>query len=89
MTKPNSIGLGEYTNEDLLAELAERGYTRNITRFEIIDTEREVVFLDKNKKLDLSFQDDNRTLKVFIAEREDDEEELPVSSRYAGPMSRF
>lgn len=30
---------------------------------------RSVVFWNKNKKIDLSLQDDNRTLKLFIGER--------------------
>lgn len=26
MSKPNTVGLGEYSDEDLIAELNERGY---------------------------------------------------------------
>ena len=66
----NTIGLGEYTNEDLLAELKERNFFSGVTRFEVIGyDERFVIFWDKDTELDLSFQDENRTLKVFIDER--------------------
>jgi hypothetical protein len=33
---------------------------------------RSVVFWDANKKIELSLQDEGRTLKVFIKEREDE-----------------
>lgn len=67
----NTIGLGEYTNEDLLAELEERHFFSRITRFEIIDRNygRTNVFWDNNLELNISLQDDNRTLKVFVDER--------------------
>jgi len=55
-------------------------YTRNlmtystdkVTRVEIIDQEgRSYVNWDDNNKVELSFQDDGRTLKVFISNREE------------------
>jgi len=68
--RTNTVGLGEYTNEDLLAELKERNLFSGVTRFEIVGfDERFVIFWDDNAELDLSFQDDNRTLKVFVDER--------------------
>jgi len=36
-----------------------------ITRFEVID-EKGRVYTNNNCKIELSYQDDNRTLKVFI-----------------------
>lgn len=70
MRKPNTVGLGEYTDEDLLAELKERQSFSRITRFETIAYgERTVIFWDEAISLDLSFQDDGKTLKVFIDER--------------------
>lgn len=94
----NTIGLGEYTNEDLVAELKNRS---GINRLEIIDHSdcmycegtgktptdsaagltasfrcihcdgvgflgRRVVMWDDGKSVDISLQDDGRTLKLFI-----------------------
>jgi hypothetical protein len=43
-----------------------------VTRIEIIDQEgRSYVNWDENNKVELSFQDDGRTLKVFIGNREE------------------
>lgn len=50
---------------------------KKITRFEIIDHTkpledgggRTVIFFDDNKELELSLQDDDRTLKIFVTER--------------------
>lgn len=36
---------------------------------------REVIFYDKNKEVDVELQDDGRTLKVFIHERYEDEQD--------------
>lgn len=99
MRKPNTIGLGEYELEDLLAEIAER---TDFNRLEIIDHTpctacngrgiivaenysisghtcstcsgmrsigRQVVMWSDHKKVDISIQDDGRTLKAFISER--------------------
>lgn len=51
--------------------------TDNVTRLEIIDYTktledgggRTVVFWDENKAIELSLQDNNRTLKIFIGDR--------------------
>ncbi len=32
---------------------------------------RSVIFWDKNKKIELSLQDDKQTLKIFISDRDD------------------
>ena len=46
--------------------------TDKVTRVEVIDQEgRSYVNWDDNNKVELSFQDDGRTLKVFISNRED------------------
>jgi hypothetical protein len=47
-----------------------------VTRIEIIDQEgRSYVNWDDNNKVELSFQDDERTLKVFISRVNPDERE--------------
>lgn len=51
--------------------------TTEITRFEVIDHTksleegggRTVIYFDPNKMLELSLQDDNRTLKIFVQDR--------------------
>ena len=51
--------------------------TDKVTRVEVIDQEgRSYVNWDDNNKVELSFQDDGRTLKVFISNREKSLEEL-------------
>jgi len=51
--------------------------TDKVTRVEVIDEEgRSYVNWDDNNKVELSFQDDGRTLKVFISNREKSLEEL-------------
>ena len=77
MRKPNTIGLGEYTDEDLLAELKERQLFSRVTRLEAITPKygRTTIFWDDNLEINLSFQDDGKTLKVFV-----DERTLPLSS---------
>jgi hypothetical protein len=46
--------------------------TDNVTRVEVIDQDgRSYVNWDDNNKVKLSFQDDGRTLKVFISNREE------------------
>lgn len=51
--------------------------TDKLTRVEVIDQEgRSYVNWDDNNKVELSFQDDGRTLKVFISNREEKWEEL-------------
>jgi hypothetical protein len=46
--------------------------TDNVTRVEVIDQDgRSYVNWDDNNKVELSFQDDGRTLKVFISNPED------------------
>ncbi len=48
-----------------------------VTRVEVIDQDgRSYVNWDDNNKVELSFQDDGRTLKVFISNREKVLEEL-------------
>ena len=71
MTKPNTIGLGEYTTEELLCELKERNLFSGVTRLEVITREygRTTIFWDSNKEIDISFQDNNKTMKVFVDER--------------------
>jgi hypothetical protein len=45
--------------------------TDKVTRVEVIDQRgRSYVHWDDNNKVELSFQDDGRTLKVFISNRE-------------------
>ena len=45
--------------------------TDKLTRVEVIDQDgRSYVNWDENNKVELSFQDDGRTLKVFISNRE-------------------
>jgi len=47
-----------------------------VTRIEIIDQDgRSYVNWDENNKVELSFQDDKRTLKVFISRVNPDERE--------------
>ena len=77
MRKPNTIGLGEYTDEDLLAELKERQLFSRVTRLETITPKygRTTIFWDDNLEINLSLQDDGKTLKVFV-----DERTLPLSS---------
>ena len=51
--------------------------TDKVTRVEVIDQDgRSYVNWDDNNKVELSFQDDGRTLKVFISNREKSLEEL-------------
>ncbi len=51
--------------------------TDKVTRVEVIDQEgRSYVNWDDNNKVELSFQDEGRTLKVFISNREKSLEEL-------------
>jgi hypothetical protein len=46
--------------------------TDKVTRVEVIDQDgRSYVNWDKSNKVELSFQDDGRTLKVFIGHREE------------------
>lgn len=51
-----------------------------VTRLEIIDKERTVIFHDPNKEIELSLQDDNRTLKIFIKERANHVSETGVNA---------
>jgi hypothetical protein len=45
--------------------------TDKVTRVEIIDQDgRSYVNWDENNKVELSFQDEGKTLKVFISDRE-------------------
>jgi hypothetical protein len=45
--------------------------TDKVTRVEVIDQDgRSYVAWNDNNKVELSFQDDGRTLKVFISNRE-------------------
>ena len=47
--------------------------TDKVTRVEIIDEDgRSYVNWDDNNKVELSFQDDGRTLKVYIDKRKND-----------------
>ena len=56
-----------------------------VTRVEIIDQEgRSYVNWDENNKVELSFQDDGRTLKVFISNREE-----KMTKFYDRPMNFF
>jgi hypothetical protein len=51
--------------------------TDKVTRVEVIDQEgRSYVNWDDNNKVELSFQDNEKTLKVFISNREKSLEEL-------------
>jgi hypothetical protein len=51
--------------------------TDKVTRVEVIDQDgRSYVNWDDNNKVELSFQDDGRTLKVFISNREKALQEL-------------
>lgn len=51
--------------------------TENVTRLEIIDHKgRTVIFRDENKKIELSLQDDDRTLKIFVNDRTDKVDKL-------------
>jgi hypothetical protein len=50
--------------------------TNKVTRVEIIDEEgRSYVNWDENNKVELSFQDNERTIKVFISRVNPDERE--------------
>jgi len=47
--------------------------THKVTRVEVIDQEgRSYVNWDDNNKVELSFQDDGKTLKVFIGKKKND-----------------
>lgn len=55
------------TNEDILEML-----TGKVTRFEVIDhssKKRGRYVVEKGIKVELSLQDDNRTLKVFLTDQ--------------------
>jgi hypothetical protein len=55
----------------------ETNSTDKVTRVEVIDQDgRSYVNWNDNNKVELSFQDDGRTLKVFISNREKSLEEL-------------
>jgi hypothetical protein len=51
----------------------ETNSTNKVTRVEVIDENgRSYVNWNENNKVELSYQDDGRTLKVFIDKREND-----------------
>lgn len=53
--------------DQLLALIAEERDTSKVTRVEVIDENgRAYVNWDKGNKVAISFQDENRTLKIFI-----------------------
>lgn len=58
------------TNEDILEMLMGK-----VTRFEVIDhtsKKRGRIVVEYDVKVELSLQDDNRTLKVFLTNRSND-----------------
>lgn len=71
MRKPNTIGLGEYELMDLISEVNER--FENTDRFEVIDDNGRAYvkggIYGTPVRIDLSIQDDDKTLKVFITRR--------------------
>ena len=55
------------TNQDILEMLMSK-----VTRFEVIDNTNKKggrILVEKGIKIELSLQDDNRTLKVFITDQ--------------------
>lgn len=70
----DEMGMKDQVYSDFLATKIELD---KVTRLEIIDHTksledgggRTVVFWDDKKQIDISIQDDNKTLKVFIHER--------------------
>ena len=69
MLKPNTIGLGEYSSEDLAAELNDR-FSKNTSRVEVIDHSGRVYVEGSIYGTpvfpELSIQDNGRTLKIFV-----------------------
>lgn len=69
MSKPNTVGLGEYTLEDLIAELNTR-MEKLTDRFEVVDDSGRAYVRGSIYGTPvfpkLSIQDEGATLKVFV-----------------------
>lgn len=69
MRKPSTVGLGEYTTAELIAEINER-FRETVNRFEVIDKQGRAyvkgAMYGSPVVPSLSLQDEERTVKVFI-----------------------
>jgi len=60
----------------------------NITRFEVIDEKAGRIIVRYNVKIEASLQDDGKTLKIFVSEREgSDFGEVEVNSQELGSFN--
>ena len=65
MPKPNTIGLGDYTTSELVAEVNER-LSKVTNRFEVIDDDGRSYVYGIPVVPELSLHDEDKTVKVFI-----------------------